>query len=79
MYGDNATTKTCLELSLCNYLEAMTAGFGIDNTMLAFVYTLLDITFYNNTPGLSWKTDAWGTGGAVCKHQIDPGNTYPFS
>jgi len=70
--GNNAAVQSCLASSLCNYLESLTFGFGIDSTFTAFFYNLLDITFYNNTPGLSWKTSSLG-GGAVCA------KAFPFS
>jgi len=63
--GPNGTA-TCMESALCNYLESLTFGFGIDGTLQAFIYTLLDITFYDNTPGLSWKTKSLAPGGAAC-------------
>ncbi len=78
LVGDNAKVQQCMSLSLCNYLESLTFGFGIDNTMLAFVYTLLDITFYANTPGLSWKQNSAAPGGAACKHEFDPNGTFSF-
>ncbi len=78
LVGDNAKIQQCMSLSLCNYLESLTFGFGIDNTMLAFVYTLLDITFYDNTPGLSWKQDSSAPGGAGCKHEFNPSGNFSF-
>jgi transglutaminase-like putative cysteine protease len=63
--GPNGT-GSCMESALCNYLESLTFGFGIDGTLQAFIYTLLDITFYQNTPGLSGKQNSLAPGGAFC-------------
>ncbi|HEY4441046.1 MAG TPA: hypothetical protein VGN14_11375 [Candidatus Elarobacter sp.] len=64
--GTTADTLACMQSALCSYLEAMTYGFGIEGTLQAFIYSLLDITFYKNTPGLSWKTSSWTPAGAAC-------------